>query len=99
MWCMNVTDIDDKIINAFNEGKTGFDTVFNYSSDRERAFFNDMDRLNVRRPDSLLRVSEVIEEIKQFIADLVKRGYAYAVDGSVYSCSMCRYNRSGRAGW
>ena len=83
-WCMNVTDVDDKIIGEFNKGKTGFDTVFEYSGNREKAFFADMDKLNVRRPDSLLRVSEVIEDIKSFIGDLVAKGFAYVVDGSVY---------------
>jgi cysteinyl-tRNA synthetase len=83
-WRMNITDVDDKIIHAFNEGKTGFATPFEYSRDREKAFFYDMDRLNVRRPDSLLRVTEVIPEIVDFIRGLVDKGAAYAVDGSVY---------------
>lgn len=64
---MNITDVDDKIIDAFNSGTTGFNTPFEYSRDREKDFFADMERLNVRPPDSLLRVSEVIPQILEFI--------------------------------
>lgn len=84
MWAMNITDIDDKIINDFNSKKTGFDTVFEYSKNRENAFFRDMDSLNVRRPDSLLRVTEVIPNIITFVQDLIDKGFAYAANGSVY---------------
>lgn len=83
-WCMNITDVDDKIINEFNTKKTGFNTVFEYSKNREQAFFHDMDSLNVRRPDSLLRVTEVIPQIIEFIDDLIKTGFAYEANGSVY---------------
>lgn len=83
-WNMNITDIDDKIIDAFNKGKTGFATISEYSRNREKAFFKDLDALNVRRPDSILRVTEVIPQIIQFIQDLINKGYAYEVNGSVY---------------
>jgi cysteinyl-tRNA synthetase len=83
-WCMNITDVDDKIINFFNEGNTGFNTPFEYSRDREKAFFADMERLNVRAPDSLLRVSEVIPEIVEFIGELENKGFAYFAGGNVW---------------
>jgi cysteinyl-tRNA synthetase len=83
-WCMNITDVDDKIINFFNEGNTGFNTPFEYSRDREKAFFADMERLNVRAPDSLLRVSEVILEIVEFIEELENKGFAYFAGGNVW---------------
>ncbi|KAH0789594.1 cysteinyl-tRNA synthetase [Histomonas meleagridis] len=83
-WTMNITDIDDKIIDSFNQGKTGCSTIFEYSRNRENAFFKDMDSLNVRRPDSLLRVTEVIPQIIDFIKTLVEKGFAYEKAGSVY---------------
>jgi cysteinyl-tRNA synthetase len=83
-WCMNITDVDDKIIDTFNKGETGFATAFEYSHDREGMFFRDMDHLNIRRPDSLLRVSEVIPHVLEFISALVSGGYAYEGSGSVY---------------
>ncbi|KAG5221364.1 cysteinyl-tRNA synthetase [Salix suchowensis] len=50
----------------------------------EDQFFNDMDRLRVRRPDTLTRVTEYVPEIVEFVEGIVKNGYAYEVDGSVY---------------
>lgn len=95
MWAMNITDIDDKIINDFNSKKTGFNTVFEYSKNRENAFFKDMDSLNVRRPDSLLRVTEVIPNIISFVQDLVDKGFAYAESGSVYF-DVIKYSKDDR---
>ena len=84
IWSMNITDIDDKIINAFNSGKTGFSTVFEYSKNRESAFFSDLSKLNVKLPDAILRVTEVIPNIIEFIEDLIVKGFAYPSGGSVY---------------
>lgn len=83
-WAMNVTDIDDKIINTYREA--GFSSATEYSHNREAAFFKDMDRLNIRRPDALLRVSEVMPDIIEFIEELIKSGFAYksTKDNSVY---------------
>ncbi|EAY09567.1 cysteinyl-tRNA synthetase family protein [Trichomonas vaginalis G3] len=87
-WSMNVTDIDDKIINTFNgmsdDKKAKYGTALGYSADREKAFFAELDTLNIRRPDALLRVSEVIPEIIEFISNLEEKSFAYESEGSVY---------------
>jgi len=96
-WSMNVTDVDDKIIKGFNElseqKKANYgtpdmelkDRVQAYARDREEAFFAELDTLNVRRPDSVLRVTEVIPEIIKFIQDIIDQGFAYVgTDHSVY---------------
>jgi len=49
-----------------------------------RSYFEDMDALGVVRPDISPRASgHVIEQI-EIIKELLKKGYAYEVDGSVY---------------
>lgn len=49
----------------------------------ESRFFHDMDRLGVRRPHAVTRVSEHVEEIIQYIEGIRKKGFAYiASDGS-----------------
>lgn len=87
-WSMNVTDIDDKIIDTFNKmndaDKAKYGSALGYSADREKAFFAELDTLNVRRPDSVLRVSEVMPEIIDFVDNLVQQGFAYESEGSVY---------------
>ncbi|KAF2176304.1 hypothetical protein K469DRAFT_755799 [Zopfia rhizophila CBS 207.26] len=50
----------------------------------ERAFTNDMDALNVLRPDSIMRVTEFVPQIVTFVERILKRGFAYEAIGSVY---------------
>ena len=50
----------------------------------EGRFFDDMRRLRVREPDTLTRVTEYVPEIVSFVEGIIKNGYAYEVDGSVY---------------
>ena len=40
--------------------------------------------INVKKADVHPKVSETIDEIIQFVEDLIKKGYAYEVDGDVY---------------
>lgn len=58
---------------------------FNYISRKyEDRFFEDMDRLNVLRPDVLTRVTEYSDQIVQYVQRIVDSGFAYNVDGSIY---------------
>ncbi|KAK7692221.1 hypothetical protein QCA50_003845 [Cerrena zonata] len=50
----------------------------------ENEFFKDMRRLRVRDPDTLTRVTEFVPEIASFVEGIVKNGFGYEVDGSVY---------------
>ncbi|KAG0436044.1 Cysteine--tRNA ligase [Dictyocoela muelleri] len=85
LYVMNITDIDDKIMARANETygnvKDGFKMII---EKYENEFFNDMDRLNVKRPSIVTRVTEYIEKIKEFVEKLIEKGYAYESNGSVY---------------
>ncbi|KAH6691326.1 cysteinyl-tRNA synthetase [Plectosphaerella plurivora] len=50
----------------------------------EKLFFDDMDALNVLRPDHVVRVTEYVPQIAQFVERIVDKGFAYESDGSVY---------------
>ncbi|XP_057668067.1 cysteine--tRNA ligase, cytoplasmic [Diorhabda carinulata] len=50
----------------------------------EEQFYNDMDSLNILRPNVITRVSEYIPEIITFIQKIIKNGFAYEAGGSVY---------------
>lgn len=77
----NFTDVDDKIINAANkEGVAWSDVCGRYID----AYFEAMDKLNVRRVDVYPRVSDHMEEIIAMVKTLVAKDYAYEVEGDVY---------------
>jgi cysteinyl-tRNA synthetase len=80
-YVQNFTDIDDKILNrAKAEGSSMQSIADRYIA----AYFEDIRRLNILDADEYPRVTEHIPAIHQLIQALVKKGYAYAVDGDVY---------------
>lgn len=50
----------------------------------ERLFNDDMDALNVLRPDVVTRVTEYVPQIVKFVEGIVNKGFAYEAEGSVY---------------
>ena len=50
----------------------------------EDLYFEDMDNLNVLRPDVITRVTEYVPQIVKFVEGIVKKGFAYEAEGSVY---------------
>ncbi|MHA1580404.1 MAG: cysteine--tRNA ligase [Candidatus Freyarchaeota archaeon] len=81
IYIQNITDVDDKIIKRANE--LGEDPL-SLSKRLTEAYFEDMEKLNVKRANIHPKVSDHIPEIIEFIDRLIKEGYAYEVDGNVY---------------
>jgi cysteinyl-tRNA synthetase len=79
--CMNITDIDDKIIKKSLESNVAFSEI---SRRYETEFLEDMKALNVELPDVITRVSEYVPEIIAYIQKIIENGYAYESNGSVY---------------
>lgn len=50
----------------------------------EKAFSDDMAALNVLPPDAVTRVTEYVPQIVEFVDQIVKKGFAYEANGSVY---------------
>ena len=50
----------------------------------EQEYNEDMKALNIMAPDSVTRVSEFIPEIIEYIEVIIKNGFAYESNGSVY---------------
>jgi cysteinyl-tRNA synthetase len=50
----------------------------------EDDFMEDMDALNVMRPDVITRVTTYVPKIAVFVEQIIKKGFAYESDGSVY---------------
>ncbi|WP_314024899.1 cysteine--tRNA ligase [Filifactor alocis] len=77
----NFTDVDDKIINRANEeGILPLEVADKYIKE----YFVDADGLGIRRASVHPRVTECIEDIIEFIEELIQKGHAYEIDGDVY---------------
>ncbi|KAK9869576.1 hypothetical protein WA026_003328 [Henosepilachna vigintioctopunctata] len=79
---MNITDIDDKIIQKSNDLKKSHIEI---SQLYEKNFWQDLENIKIKKPDVILRVSENIPHIKNYIQVLIDKKFAYkSIDGSVY---------------
>lgn len=77
----NFTDVDDKIINAANAEGVTWDTI---AGRYTKAYFEVMDKLNIRHAHLYPTVSGHMADIISMIEGLIAKGYAYVVDGDVY---------------
>lgn len=79
---MNITDIEDKIIRDSKKRGIGYKEL---TAKYEKAFLDDLRKLNIEPPEYLPRATEEIPEMIKIIEKLLKSGYAYkSEDGSVY---------------
>ena len=78
---MNITDIDDKIINRSIE--TGKD-IKSYTEPFSTAFFEDCAKLRIEKPDVITPATEYIPEMIDLVNRLLESGYAYREGDSIY---------------
>ena len=90
---MNITDVDDKIIR--NSAKAGV-SVRDYTRTYEEAFLEDIRTLNVEQPEYLVRATDHIPEMAEFIAALEKKGFAYRTDDGSYYFRIDRFPGYGK---
>ena len=80
-YIQNFTDIDDKILNrAKKEGVSMSDISERYID----AYFEDMERLRIRPANDYPRATCTVDGIKNLVAELEEKGFAYAAAGDVY---------------
>jgi len=80
-YVVNLTDIDDKIIDRANEEGVEWREI---TSRYIPEYFEDMAALRVQRPTYQPRATEHIPEMIAAVRELVDKGNAYVADGSVY---------------
>jgi cysteinyl-tRNA synthetase len=78
---MNITDVDDKIIR--NATKLGV-SVQEYTRKYEQAFREDSEFLNIEPPEIVVRATDHIQQMAEFIKRLVDSGHAYRTDDGSY---------------
>lgn len=77
----NFTDIDDRMITKANEENTTVKEV----GDRFIAeYYKDADNLNIERATYNPRATEYINDVIEFVKELINKEYAYEVCGDVY---------------
>jgi cysteinyl-tRNA synthetase len=91
-YVMNITDVDDKIIHsAARDGVS----VQQYTAKYEQAFLEDSAALNIERP-ILVRATEHIPEMAEFIGKLVEKGFAYRVEDGSYYFRIAKFPQYGK---
>lgn len=89
--CMNITDVGhlssdadtgvDKMVKSAKEAHKSVLDIAKFYTD---AFFDDMQRLNNKKPDIVSPATDNIDEYIKIIQKLLDTGYAYSNGGNIY---------------
>ena len=88
---MNITDVghlesdadegEDKMVKAAKkEHKSPYEIAEFYT----KAFFKDMDKLHIERPEIIAKATDHIQEMLEFVKEIMKNGYAYETSTAIY---------------
>jgi cysteinyl-tRNA synthetase len=91
-YVMNITDVDDKIIR--NAARAGM-TVRQYTEKYEKAFLEDAALIGIGQP-RLVRATEHIQEMADFVAKLVAKDIAYRTDDGSYYFRIAKFPGYGK---
>lgn len=89
--CMNITDVghlagdsdtgEDKMAAAAQKEKKSVLDIAKFYTD---AFFEDMEKLNIKKPEIISPATQNIPKYIEMIEKLLEKGYAYIAGGNVY---------------
>jgi cysteinyl-tRNA synthetase len=91
-YVMNITDVDDKIIRNAARDNLG---VREYTAKYVEAFLEDSAALNIEKP-ILIRATDNIDAMADFIARLQEKGYAYRTDDGSYYFRIAKFPEYGK---
>ena len=88
---MNITDVghlesdsdegEDKMEKAAKkENKSPYEIAEFYT----KAFFNDMNKLHIERPEIIAKATDHIQDMLEFAKEIVKNGYGYETSTAIY---------------
>jgi len=88
---MNITDVghltsdadegEDKMIKAAKrENKNPFEIADKYTE----VFLNDMDKLNIERPEIIARATKHIDIMEEYVKKIIENGYTYQTEDTIY---------------
>jgi len=91
-YVMNITDVEDKIIrNAARDGVS----LEQYTAKYEKAFLEDSALIGIEQP-TLVRATEHISQMADFVAKLVEKGIAYRTDDGSYYFRIAKFPQYGK---
>src|ERR1700693_5574840 len=91
-YVMNITDVDDKIIR--DSARDGV-TIRQYTAKYEKAFLEDSALIGIEEP-TLVRATEHIAQMADFVAKLVEKGVAYRTDDGSYYFRIAKFPQYGQ---
>ena len=80
-WVVNITDVDDKLINRANEKGI---TVEALAKEMTQDYFDNLKTMSVDGIDHFPYATQHIREMQDIITTLIEKGFAYPLDGDVY---------------
>lgn len=80
-WVVNITDVDDKLINKANERGI---TMLDVAEENIKDYEDNLSALGVNQISSFPRATDCMDDILSFIEGLIEEGFAYASQGDVY---------------
>ncbi len=80
-WVVNITDVDDKLINRANEQGISVQAL---AEQHTKEYFDCLEAFSIRTIDRFPRASEHIAEIIAMCQKLIDQGFAYAAGGNVW---------------
>jgi cysteinyl-tRNA synthetase len=89
---MNITDVDDRIIQNSAEARV---TVQEYTAKYQKAFLEDAAALHIEQPH-IVRATENITQMAEFIAKLLDKGFAYEADDGSYYFRIAKFPAYGK---
>ena len=89
---MNITDVDDKIIR--NSARDGV-SVQQYTAKYEKAFLEDAAMIGIEQP-TIVRATEHIPQMAEFVAKLVEKGLAYRTEDGSYYFRIAKFPQYGK---
>ena len=88
----NITDVDDKTI---RQSKATGVTLSEYTKKYEEAYLADLRALNIERAEHYPRATQHIEQMVELVKRLIRKGFGYQAEGSVYF-DISKFRKYGR---
>lgn len=89
----NITDIEDKIIDAANEAG---EDIKKFSERNMKMHMEDYDALGVLKPDMQPKATEYVKDMVELVKKLEEKGYTYVIEGDGVYYDISKFKDYGK---